>query len=87
MLASISGTTVLAPCGALQKNCAVHIAMKAQSLAQSGMGIWSGQHGISAGIAIAACSSIAACMSPTTASAGLAIGVRIKPTTARIERT
>ena len=60
--------------------------MKRQSLAQSGMGACAcfGQHGISAGISVAACSFIAACISAAAIEiAGLAIGVRTNPTTAR----
>jgi hypothetical protein len=39
-------------------NCIAHIAMRAQSLPQSGMGAFAGQQAMSSGIAIAASSAI-----------------------------
>jgi hypothetical protein len=59
MLAIPSGMTSPAACTALQRNCIAHIAVKRQSLPQSGMGDFFGQQGMSSGIAIAASSTIA----------------------------
>jgi hypothetical protein len=45
----------------LQSNWVAHIAIKGQSLSQSGIGVFFGQQGTSSGIAVAASSTITAC--------------------------
>ena len=87
-LASPSGMTSPTPCTALARNGVAHIAMKRQSLPQSGMGAFVGQQGMSSGIAIAVPSTIAwsdavpVCMGAGMAMTGLAIGPRTSPTIA-----
>jgi len=89
-LASPSGMTSPTPCTALARNWVAHIAMKRQSLPQSGMGAFVGQQGMSSGIAIAVPSTIAwsdaipAGMGAGMATTGLAIGPRTSPTIAEM---
>jgi hypothetical protein len=46
------GMTIPTPCTALARNWVAHIAMKRQSLPQSGMGAFVGQQGMSSGIGL-----------------------------------
>jgi hypothetical protein len=68
----------------------MHSAISGQSLPQSGAGALCGQHGISAGIAVAVCASVAPsalmtpCVPEDIAIAGRASGASISPATASI---
>jgi hypothetical protein len=76
-----SGSTILA--GRLRKLPTMHNAINGQSLAQSGVGAFFGQHGISAAIGIALASLITACMSAAAPITGRPSGTRMRPSSAK----